>query len=239
MKRTALIVIMGGLVAWQTAWAYTSVSTHYQIQDGVLGGSGGVGSSSGHYQAQGSAGEPAVGGQYPAGGNSSSTNYQSNGGYVTTSDPALSFSVNGGTTINFGSLSTSATATATSTFNVINYTSYSYIVQILGNPPSSGSHTLSAMSGGVSMTGTEQFGINLESNTTPSIGANPSGGNGAAYGGYATANSYKYNSGDTIAQATKSSGQTNYTVSYIANAATSTPGGSYSGTLTLICTGTY
>ena len=239
MKRWIGCLVILVSVAWQSALAATSSSTHYQIQDGVLGGSGSLNSSSTHYQSQGSVGEPAVGGQYTAGGNSSSTHYQTNGGYETTSDPALSFSVNGGTTINFGSLSTSATATATSTFNVIDYTSYGYIVQILGNPPSSGSHTLTAMSGASSTIGTEQFGINLRANSIPSIGADPSGGAGAAASGYSTVNSYKYNSGDTVAASTKSSGQTNYTVSYIANAATSTPSGAYSGTLTLICTGTY
>lgn len=231
--------ILGSLVGWQPALAYTSTSPHYQIPESFLGGSGSINSTSSHYQSQGAAGAPAVGGQYPAGGNSSSTHYQTNGGSVTTNDPALSFSVNGTTSINFGNLSPSATATATSTFNVIDYTSFGYIVQVVGTPPTSGSHTLTAMTGGGSTLGTEQFGINLKANTTPSIGANPSGGVGAAYGAYSTANSFKYASNDTIAQGPKSSAQTNFTVSYIANASSTTPGGAYTGTLTFICTGTY
>lgn len=239
MKRGVLIAVIGGLVAWQSALAYTSSSTHYQIPESILGGSGSINSSSSNFQSQGEAGAPAVGGQYAAGNNSHSTNFQTNGGSVTTSDPALSFTVNGTTTINFGSLSTSATATATSTFNVIDYTSYGYIVQVLGSPPTSGSHSLTAMSGAGSSTGTEQFGINLKANATPSIGSNPSGGAGVAASGYGIADSFKYNSGDTIASAPKSSAQTNYTVSYIANAASTTPGGAYTGTLTFICTGTY
>jgi len=239
MKRILAIAFVGGLVAWQSALAYTSSSSNYQIQEGVLGGSGSINSSSSNFQSQGQAGAPAVGGQYTAGGNSSSTNYQTNGGSVTTSDPALSFAVNGSTTINFGSLSTSATATATSTFNVVDYTSYGYIVQVVGTAPKSGSHTLTPLSGSGSTAGSEQFGINLKANSTPSIGANPSGGAGVAASGYSAANSYKYASGDTIASAPKSSAQTNYTVSYIANAATTTPGGAYTGTLTFICTGTY
>ena len=226
-------------MVWQSAAVYAASSAHYQINEGVLGGSGGINSSSTNYKSQGAAGAPAVGGQYTAGGNSSSPHYQTNGGSVTTSDPALSFTVNGATTINFGSLSTSATATATSTFNVIDYTSYGYIVQVVGAAPKSGSHTLTAMSGSGSSIGSEQFGINLKANSVPSIGANPSGGAGVAATGYGTVNSYKYASGDTIASAPKSSAQTNYTVSYIANAATTTPGGAYTGTLTFICTGTY
>lgn len=238
-RRTIGALIAVVLLAGHSALAYTSTSSHYQIPESFLGGSGSINSTSANYQSQGAAGAPAVGGQYAAGGNSSSPNYQANGGSVTTSDPALSFAVNGSTTINFGSLSTAATATATSTFNVIDYTSYGYIVQVVGAPPQSGAHPLAAMSGSASALGTEQFGINLKANTTPSIGANPSGGVGVAASGYNTANSYKYNSGDTIASGPKSSAQTNYTVSYIANAATTTPGGAYTGTLTFICTGTY
>lgn len=239
MKWKAFIVTIVILISWQSALATTPSSPNYQIKEGVLGGSGSITSSSNSYKSQGEAGAPAVGGQYPAGGNSSSPNYQTNGGSVTTSDPALSFTVNGTTTINFGSLSTSATATATSTFNVIDYTSYGYIVQVVGTPPQSGGHALSAMSGSGSSLGTEQFGINLKANATPSIGADPTGGAGGAFGSYNTADSFKYASGDTIASAPKSSAQTNYTVSYIANAAATTPGGAYTGTLTFICTGTY
>lgn len=219
--------------------AYAASSPHYQITEGVLGGSGGINSSSPNYKAQSSAGTAAVGGQYNAGNNGRSPSYQVNGGAVTTNDPALSFAVSGGTNINFGNLSTSTTASATSTFTVTNYTSYSYIVQIVGSPPTNGSHALTAMSGGASLTGTEQFGINLKANGTPNVGANPSGGAGGAASGYGTADSYRYASGATIASAPKSSAQTTYTVSYIANAATTTPGGAYSGALTLLCTGTY
>jgi hypothetical protein len=239
MRLRVVLVLLGLIGAAYPLWAFAANSTHYQINESVLGGTGSINGSSTNYKALSSVGAPAVGGQYPAGGNSSSTNYQINGGYVTTHDPALSFAVNGGTSINFGSLSTATTSTATSTFDVIDYTSYGYIVQIAGTPPQSGSHTLAAMSGSASTIGTEQFGINLKANTIPSVGANASGGLGVAASGYSTANSYKYNNGDTIASAPKSSAQTNFTVSYIVNAAPTTPGGTYTGALTLICTGTY
>jgi len=239
MRLRAAIVLGGFLVVAYPLGVYAAKSTDYQINESVLGGTGSLNSSSTNYQSSVSVGAPATGGQYPAGGNSSSTNYQVNAGYETTSDPALSFAVNGGTSINFGSLSTAATATSTSTFAATDYTSYGYIVQVVGTPPKSGSHTLAAMSGSGSTTGTEQFGINLRSNTTPSVGADASGGLGTYGSGYGTQNSFKYNSGDTIASAPKSSGQTIFTISYIVNAATTTPGGTYTGALTLICTGTY
>lgn len=177
-------------------------------------------------------------------GESASTNFQTQSGYVTTSDPALSISVPS-TSIGFGALSTTVASTASSTFTVSNYTSYGYIVKVIGSTPNMGSHNLAAMgSVGPSQNGVEQFGINLVSNTSPAtFGANPvntfSNSFGAAASGYNTTGNYKYVSGDTIAQATKTSAQTTYTLSYLVNAATTTPGGAYRGTLTLICIGTY
>jgi hypothetical protein len=233
------VAVMGFLGVACPLVVLAASSPNYQINESVLGGTGSLNSSSANYQQAASVGAAAIGGQYPAGGNSSSPNYQTNGGYETTSDPALSFGVTGGSTVNFGSLSTAATVTATSTFSVTNYTSYGYIVQMVGTPPQNGSYTLAAMSGGGSSIGSEQFGINLRANTAPSVGADPSGGAGVAASGYNSVNSYNYSSGDTIASAPKSSGQTNFTISYIANAATTTPSGTYSGAFTLICTGTY
>jgi hypothetical protein len=172
--------------------------------------------------------------------NSASTSFQTQSGYITTSDPALTFTVNT-STISFGALSTSTTATATSTFSVINYTSYGYVVQTLGTPPATGSYTLNGMgSAGPSQTGTEQFGINLKLNSSPiAFGDNPNGGFGVAESGYDSANNFKYATGDIIARAPKTSAQTTFTISYIVNASTATRGGSYTGSQILVCTGTY
>jgi hypothetical protein len=64
------------------------------------------------------------------------------------------------------------------TFSVLNYTSYGYVVQIFGDPPTNGTHTIVPMSTtGASQISEEQFGINLVANTVPSsIGANPDNG---------------------------------------------------------------
>jgi hypothetical protein len=239
MRLRVAIAVGGFLGVVCPLGVYAASSTNYRINESVLGGTSSLNSSSANYQSSVSAGTPATGGQYPAGSNGQSTNYQVNGGYETTSDPALSFAVNGGTSINFGSLSTAATSTATSTFNVSDYTSYGYIVQVMGTPPTSGSHTLTAMTGGGPTVGTEQFGINLRANTSPLVGSDASGGLGTYGSGYGTQNSYKYTSSNTIASAPKSSGQTTFTISYIVNAASTTPGGTYTSALTLICTGTY
>lgn len=221
------------------AAAQSSSSPNYQVDESFIGNGGAVDSSSANYSANESVGDTAVG-------EGSSTNFQTQSGTQSTNEPRLIFTV-GTSTINFGALSTSATATATSTFSVLNYTSYGYVVQTLGTPPSSGAHSLAAMSStGPSITGTEQYGINLVANTAPTtFGANPSQvpsgtfSSGAVASGYNTANNFRYVNGETIASAAASSGQTDYTIAYIINASTSTPGGSYTGSQSLICTGTY
>ncbi|HKR81943.1 MAG TPA: hypothetical protein VJR27_03000 [Candidatus Saccharimonadales bacterium] len=221
--------------------ANATQSTNYQIQEDFIGGVGGTYANSTNYQSIGSAGAAAVG-------DSSSANYRTQSGATTTNDPSLSFAVNT-SSVALGTLSTGSAGTGTAAFSVLNYTSYGYVVQVLGNPPSYGGHSLTAMSGAASSAGTEQFGINLVANTTPAslsgVSANPqqvpsgSFSNGTFGSGYGTTNTYKYNSGDTIAQATQSSGQTTYTISYVANISGTTPAGAYTGAETLICTGTY
>lgn len=215
-----------------------SNSQNYQIQEDDVGGGGRVESNSASYQAHDSLGASAVG-------DSSSTDFILQSGLISASEPSLTFIVNNAS-VNLGALSTSATKTGTATFSVLNYTSYGYIVQILGSPPSNGGYSLTGLSSpDSSQAGQEQFGINLKNNGSPDIGAeaqqvpDSSFSFGAAATGYNVADSFKYVSGNTIAQATKSSGRTDYTISYIANISINTPGGSYSGDQTLVVTGTY
>jgi hypothetical protein len=146
--------------------------------------------------------------------------------------------------VSFGAFSAGTTAVATATFGVVDYTSYGYIVQIVGTPPTRGTHALPGMSTtGPSQAGTEQFGINLVANTSPgSFGANPDHGQfgvGSAASNYDTPNNYRFVNGETIASAPKSSGQTIYTISYIVNVNSISPAGAYTGDQTLICSGTY
>lgn len=214
-------------------------SSNFQIDEDFIGGGGTIDSSSPNYKAQDSIGATAAG-------DGRSTNYRAQSGATTTNDPMLEFSVST-SSVSLGSLLTSQTATGTASFSVRNYTSNGYIVQLVGNTPTSGSHSLAAMSTtSASSAGTEQFGVNVVANTAPAtFGANPqqvpdsSFSSGAAASGYNVANNFKYVSGDVIAQATETSGQTTYTISYIANISFSTPGGQYTATQSLVCTGTY
>ncbi len=214
-------------------------SSSFQIQEDFFGAGGVIDSSSASYQSQDSIGAVGVG-------DAAGTAYQTQSGYTTTNDPNLSFIVNT-SSVSLGTLTTGSTATGTATFSVLNYTSYGYIVQVIGNSPNNGAHNLTALSSPTaSAAGTEQFGINLAANTSPTtFGAAPvqvpssSFSYGTAATGYNTTNQYKYVSGNTIANATKTSGRTDFTISYIANIAIATPGGSYSGSQTFIVVGTY
>jgi hypothetical protein len=211
-------------------------SSNYQFSEDVISTGNMLQSSSANYQALDGVNDLAVG-------NAASSSYQIEAGSKTTPDPWLAFSVNT-TNADFGTLSPTTAATATATFSVLNYTSYGYIVQIFGSPPTNDTHAISAMaSSALSSPGTEQFGINLVANTDPtSFGANPDNGQfgfGTADANYATPNYYRYVNGETIASAPKSSGITNYTMSAIVNVGPLTPGGIYSSNQTLIVTGTY
>jgi hypothetical protein len=212
-------------------------SSNYQFQETSLGGTGLFNSQSANYQTAGTAG--GILGL----GNSASSNFQINAGNITTKDPVLAFAISN-SSASFGNFSAGSAATATTTFQVIDYTSYGYVVIVAGAPPSNGAHTLPGMSStGPSQAGTEQFGLNLVANTSPiSFGANPDHGQfgfGSASSNYGTPNNYRFVNGETIVSAPKSSGQTIYTISYIVNVNSLTSGGAYNGNQTLICIGTY
>jgi hypothetical protein len=235
----AVLLAIGGQ---QLVSAQGGASDNYRIDESFIGPGGNLESESDAYKLE--AGQSSLGNPGGAG-EAGSDNFTIQSGATTTADPRLSCSITSGA-LNFGSLSSGATTTATATFNVLNYTSYGYNVSLLGGSLSNGSHTLAPMSTtGPSEVGTEQFGINLKANTNPTVGAEPvqvpssSFSFGSPTANYGTANNFRFVPGETIAAAAKSSGQTDYTVSYIVNAANTTPGGRYTGNQTILCTGTY
>lgn len=211
-------------------------STTYTLKEGAIGSGSLNQSASSTYRITDATGDIGIG-------TSNSSTYNLTAGSKTTPDPTLSFSItNSGS--NFPSFSASSASMTTATFSVLNYTSYGYVVQIAGNAPTNGTKVIPGLAtNSDSQPGTEQFGLNLVANTVPSsIGANPDNGGygfGQADPNYAIPNKYRFVSGDTIARAPKSSGVTNYTISYLVNVAGLTPGGQYQTNLTLIVVGTY
>lgn len=218
------------------AYADPPQSPNYRFDESTIGSGGLIQSNSANFQSSNASGDLAVG-------NSASGNFQVESGSQTTNDPTLSFAINN-SDANFGSFTAGSATVTTATFSVSNYTSYGYVVQIAGTPPTNGTHTINAMATtAASQSGIEQFGINLVANTSPvSVGANPNNGQfgfGVASNNYGTSNMYRYVSGETIASAPKSSGVTIYTLSYLVNVGSLTPGGQYKSNQTLIVTGTY
>ncbi len=56
---------------------------------------------------------------------------------------------------------------------------------------------------------------------------------------YTISDKWRYNSGETIASSPKTSGETDYTITFLANISALTPGGAYAGNIILCATGTY
>lgn len=218
------------------------VSDDYRIDESFIGPGSNLESNSTNYSTE--AGQSAVGSTGAV--ESASDTFQTQGGSETTDDPRLRCELDAAA-LNFGAFSIGATSTATATFRVLNYTSYGYNVSIIGDAPKIGDYELTPLTSNAGpAVGQEQFGINLVANTDPVIfGAFPvqvpdsDFSFGDAAPSYASPDNYRYVEGETIASAPKSSGQTNYTISYIVNIATTTPGGTYSGDQVILCTGTY
>jgi hypothetical protein len=229
----SLLCVLTALSYTPTVLASQANSTNYGVSEVQFGSGGELHACSTTYCAKQSAGELTVG-------NTKSTNYQAQGGLNTEREPLLEVTASGGL-YNFGDLSASTTASASTTFSVRSYLASGYNVYIDGtSPKTTTGHFLTPMaSTDISRVGVEQFGINLRANTTPAVGANvtqvPSGvfSFGTPAAAYNTVNSYKYVAGDIIAGSTSSSGETDYTMSMIANVATTTASGAYGGRLVI------
>jgi hypothetical protein len=225
---TAVILSLLPGLPVQAACEQPSTSTSYFISECQFGIGGEPDLNSTSYNANASLGSLGVG-------VGASTNYTSQAGFLTPREEYLEMGVNAAT-INLGTLTTSAAATGNATFFVRAYTSSGYTVQTISGTPTNGGESLDPItSAAVSSPGTEQFGINLVANTSPTTyGADPvkQPSSGYAYGeaasGYDTTNLFQYNQGDTIVTSPKGIGQTDFTISYLANISPISPGGEYS-----------
>jgi len=215
-------------------------STNYTTNEYFFGTGGETDLNSASYKARAAAGALGVG-------STSSTSYNAKAGTITPREEFLEFVVNA-STVSLGLQSIGSTSTGTGTFYVSAYQANSgYVVRNASPGPQVGGYTMTSPSSPTaSAVGTEQFGINLVANTSPAtFGAaavqvpDSTFSFGAAASGYNTANQYKYVNGDIIAESTKSTGRTTYTISYIMNISTRTPAGTYVMNHILVATGTY
>jgi hypothetical protein len=143
-----------------------------------------------------------------------------------------------GSTVNLGTGTTTTTASGTSILAASTNGPSGYSITVSGATLTSGSNTITALSSGAtSAVGTSQFGLDLVSNTTPAIGSAASGsGTATAAPNYATADTFRYGTGESVASVAGATNANTFTVSYIANINGLTPAGSYTTTLTYVAT---
>ncbi len=241
MKRLIGLLIVSILTIGIPAKIYAqSSSSNYSVEESSFSSGSGTGASA-SYSATISAGDLGVGSAF-------STNYQAYAGPISPNEEYLEMVVTPAT-IDLGNLTDLSTATGTAQFYVRAYLNSSYSVITASAPPTSeNGDTLAPMTSTASPTiATEQFGINLVNNASPNIGTDPvpqpdsSYANGEAASGYDTVDQFRYNQGEVIAQNGSSPawGQTNYTISYIANISGITEAGLYQMVHTLIAISTY
>lgn len=245
-KKTSQSLVLSALISLAlpaAVFAAQSSSNNYQVNEVFFGSGGELNACSDNYCSKQSAGETAVG-------NTSSTNFQSQAGFNTDRQPYLEFTVNAAN-INLGVLTPGTPATATATFSVKTYLASGYVVTNASAPPKNGSYTLTGLTAPTAFNSSaEQFGINLVKN--PACANLPANlGNdavqvpdssfsfGAAATGYNTPCQFKYVNGDVIASSSRSSGETDYTISYLLNVTRLTPGGTFTMSHVLVATSTF
>lgn len=219
-----------------------SASTNYKVNEYMFGTGGELNACSTSYCSKQAAGETTVG-------ETSSDNYTAHAGFNTTDAPLLEVAVNG--SVDFGVLSQTTTGAGTATIQVRTYLATGYVMRLAGTPLSytsgAATHTIATPNVPTASTaGTEQFGVNLRANTNPiTFGADTvqvpdaSFSFGRPMTNYNTPNLFMYVDNDPVAISDSSSGQTNYTLSMIANVANYTPAGRYTGSLSAVVTSTF
>lgn len=247
-KQIRRVIGVGAAIACLVAvpvFAQESSSNSYRVNEYQFGSGGELDSTSASFRAQSNVGSLGVG-------RSSSANYDAESGFVTPNEPFLELFINT-TDVQLGTLSTATTATGNSIFWVRTYLSSSYTIQTMSpSLTSEGGAVIDPKAvTGVPNVGTEEFGINLVANTSPTtFGDDPLNvpdGNfadGEIATDYATANEFKYGQGDIIARAAASIGnqavgRTDYTISYIANIGSITEAGDYKMVHNIVVVATY
>lgn len=245
LKIVVVVFVVGSpaIVTNLVLAAPTYQSTNYGVDEVFMGAGGLNDASSASYRARASLGDTVVG-------NASSGNFQMYGGFTTNTDPYIEFVVDGGS-VDLGYLSDTQTKYTSTTFRVKTYLAQSYSVITASDPPKlynrSDTHTMTVNATPTASTiGTEQFGINLVANTDPAVlGDDPvqlpdsSFSYGQVDDDYDNPDLYMYAKGDRVAYSNKSSGFTEYTVSYIFNIDGMTQAGEYVFEHVLVATSTF
>jgi len=141
-----------------------------------------------------------------------------------------------------GPLSPDETLYTQSEMSAATNASGGYVITANGPTMEAGTHVIDALtSPTASAAGNSQFGINLTANSSPNIGANPTGAstNAIVSPNYDNPNEFMYHDGDAVASAPGVSLFRTFTVSYIINSPPNLRAGVYTTTITYICTGRF
>jgi hypothetical protein len=160
---------------------------------------------------------------------------------IATVDETLDFIISTAT-VDLGTLSKVSTGLGTSLMTVGTNALNGYSVSYSGPTLASGSNVITAMTTQTgSVMNSKQFGINLVSNTAPSIGSTVTGsGSGTPSTGYDTPNQFKFSTaGDVVATAMGPTNDNVFTTSYIANINSATPPGVYTSIITYAVTANF
>ncbi|MCX6746220.1 MAG: hypothetical protein NTX00_04380 [Candidatus Parcubacteria bacterium] len=226
VKRVIKLVIVAGLLVFGQQVLAAMTSDNYKVWLDTLSSGGGLVNST-NYKIDSNF-------TNQTGGAAQSQNFSEKVSFSPIeAEPTVGFNVESAA-LNFGELSPNSTAYSSHTISAYTNSSSGYTIKVYGTPLNNSYHTITAIgtTANDSVAGTEQFGLNLVSNSVPVIGADPAGGIGQAAANYNTANKFAYNDGDIIAQSASFSYQTDFTVSVIVNIAPETTAGSYGATLT-------
>lgn len=260
-SRQVIIGIVAILAMPGFANAQLQTSTSYSMNESQVGGNGLFDAASNSYSITPNIDDGGASLGAATVGDSSSAHYSTSSGFDTTAQPGLSLIVNSGT-VSMGTLTTASVTTATDGFSVKDYTSSGYMVTMVGTTLTNGTSTITSLGSDASSSpGTSQFGVNtvydgnVDGAGHPLSGSanpveNPSASFSFGVAGnytlgalgtrpYTIPNEFRFNSGDVVASSAQTSGETDYTMSFIANISTVTRGGKYQSNMTLIATGTY
>jgi hypothetical protein len=139
-----------------------------------------------------------------------------------------------GVLIDIGELQKNLTTTATMQFSGGTNDPTGFTTYLNGETMTSGNNIINALaSGGTSVPGTSQFGLNLRANSNPSVGIDPFGpGSSVATPGYDTPNLFRFVSGEAITSSSTSTDFKIFTASFIVNVPPDQNPGVYATTMT-------
>lgn len=141
-----------------------------------------------------------------------------------------------------GQLSATKTSKLTAQMEARTNARSGYSIQMMGNTMTSGVNTIPALTAPTSsVPGIGQFGMNMTTNSSPVVGADPSGpgANAIVNAAYMTPNKFLFQDGDVLVTTLNPTRSRKFTMSYIVNIPTEQALGVYSTTVTFICVGSF